>query len=134
MQPGQEAALARWALDNARFDGSGLTVYGEVVGPGFQSNHHGLHDVQFKPFAVRNAQGTWWESDRVHGEIPDAPNPSPYRLSAVAGMSRDELDAFIGAQLSPHTQRYVEGMVGTPDLRDLGGNRIWTKIKLRDLA
>lgn len=128
-------AMGDWAREKAvHLRRSGVTVYGELVGPKIQSNRHGLDAVQFKPFAARDADGVWWGSWRVHEEIPDAPRPRRALLSEVAAISSGAALTEACNGLAPDGQTYVEGLVGTPDLCDLDGERIWTKIKVRDLA
>lgn len=114
-------ALWRYADANTDFHGSGLTVYGELVGPKIQGNPHKFNVVTFQPFDVRYGH-TWWTKQRVFDEIPGA-----------GSVERDTLrNAIANFVKYDQSETFVEGVVGTPDLCDLKGRRITTKLKWRD--
>lgn len=104
------------------FLNSGLTVYGEFVGPKINGNRHGLSQHQFIPFDVRSPDGSFWPKQRVLDELPDAAGIVSY-LSL-----RDAINYFSNVTPVPGE----EGWVGTPDLCDLRGKRIITKLKWQD--
>lgn len=118
-------ALGNWSIGpGAQFKNSGLIIYGELVGPKIQSNPHGLEQVEFKPFDVRY-QDHFWPKQRVSEEIPGA---GGYEVDTLG----DALDWSSAGMTSYVDGRYFEGSVGTPDLCDLKGNRITTKLKQKD--
>lgn len=119
-------ALANWSIGpGSQFRKSGLTIYGELVGPKIQSNPHGLEHVTFQPFDVRY-QDHFWPKHRVFEEIPGA----QYYVTQTLGDAIQQFAGRLGAP--PPGKRYEEGFVGTPDLCELKGNRITTKLKWKD--
>lgn len=114
-------ALEHWET-SSDFHGSGLTVYGELVGPKIQGNPHQLEEVIFQPFDVAY-QGRFWNKGRVYIELSDSGRP-------IIAPLRDMIDKFASGH-RPYNE-YVEGLVGTPDLCDLKGDRITTKLKWVD--
>ena len=131
LTPEMRTALREWADGPGRpFHASGLTVYGELVGPKINGNRHGLDEVGFKPFDVRNEQGEWWAKRRVGEEVPGA------HLPVSDAPLWEALDYFGGGPpfRADDEGGDYEGEVGTPDLCDLRGNRIITKLKWADFT
>lgn len=129
LEPRHERVLCEWAEEHfEQFEGSGLTIYGELVGPNIQSNRHGLPEGAFKPFDVRNAQGEWWDRSRV-ASVVGAEEPFV--------MTLDDVVQSFSAGISPPNVfdgmlDVSEGIVGTPNLLSLKGERIITKLKWKD--
>jgi hypothetical protein len=125
------ATLVDWAHGPGKqFHGTGLTVYGELIGPKIQGNPHGLDAVEFRPFDVRDAEGRWWPRARVEAEVPGG---LPWFLDTLASKIAS-FDESGGEPMSHGGTPAVEGFVGTPELCTLDGTRIITKLKWKDFA
>lgn len=127
-------ALFTWGIDFPQFKGTGLTVYGELVGPKIQSNLHGLETVEFKPFDVRDAEGRWWPKHRVQ-EHAGGGSVLVASLDLVETELRDPTETDSGAIagfFEGQYGTYEEGVVGTPNLCNLAGERIITKFSWDD--
>lgn len=118
----QQAVLDEYADSIDGFANSGLTVYGEFVGPKINGNRHGFNEFKFIPFDVRSPDGSFWSKHRVLDELPDAAGITSYHSL------RDAINYFSNVTPVPGE----EGWVGTPDLCDLRGKRIITKLKWQD--
>lgn len=100
-----------------------ITVYGELVGPKIQGNPHGFDEVKFVPFDIRNAHGQYWPKEFVYEIFGDEAVPDLGWKTL-----REALEHFSYDTPEPNQ----EGWVGTPELCDLQGRRITTKLKWVD--
>jgi hypothetical protein len=109
-----------------------ITIYGEGVGPGIQSNPHELSEPEFIMFDVKIGR-FWLSQDDVEGiakklGFRSAPRVDyPYSIVGAADLVRR-------ANYIPKMSGKFEGFVGHPSvsLRNDWGERITCKIKAED--
>jgi hypothetical protein len=113
-------------------DADDVTVYGEGYGAGIQSGGNYRPDQAFIIFDVRI--GRWWLKD-----VDIALVATELGLSVVPFVAETTLlDAWVRIQRGEFTSQWpgvmMEGVVGRPtvDLFDRRGDRIITKMKLKD--
>ena len=107
----------------SKFAGSGLTLYGELVGPSLQGNPHRLYYHDFIPFDMAYGK-VFWDKGRLAEEVGG--HRGEVRISTL----RHALSMMIYEE-KPYSY-YQEGFVGTPELCNLKGERIITKLKWKD--
>lgn len=123
------------------FEGEGqFTLYGEGYGPGIQKGGCYREDKSFILFDVM-VNGMWLTQDAVsdiaaHLEIDRAARMYQEDIPGIRGLF--ELNAqtpYAGLRSVVADERcFVEGLIGRPpvDLFDRRGNRVITKIKIKD--
>ena len=101
-----------------------ITVYGELIGPKIQGNPYDLDAVKFVPFDIRNKHGNYWPKEYLYETFGDEAVRSVSLLTLGAAID------YFSSRTTPENNK--EGWVGTPELCDLRGNRITTKLKWVD--
>lgn len=134
----QRGAMMKAISKFVRFYNSGLTLYGELVGPGIQGNPYDLKYIQFVAFDMAHDK-VFWSKQRFFLELGRPGTSVVMTLrEAVRTFTRNfDRDVYTdyGALVSLSNRRervYHEGFVGTPDLCNLKGERIITKLKWKD--